>query len=1233
MASSKDAKGKGDSLAVMSPRHIFGLKGDAKSNIWYADENTVVYPCGAYTVLYNCETKEQRFVLSAESPNFVSEGISALGLTPSKRFVAIAERGARPLVHMYDLAKSAPRAKKPLSFPELGSREIVSLAFSADSKFCLTQGGAPEWTLVSWQWEKGKVVASAKVSNASGAPIHQADFCPADSSIVCISGNGIFKFLKITDGQLKPVQAAAKRDPMNYLCHAWLDGDRVIVAADNGNLQLYEGMDYKLTLAAPGGDAGGSIDSIHPFSNGFVCAGAGGVVYVYETSDDPREFYTLQKRFPIRDNLCRITSLAISPSEDSLACSLENHQLFVLGLSNADILKEDAMNFEPLTTSTHAPGDGGLPHVTGLDTCIRKPLVATCGLDKCVRVWNYETKEVDLARSFGEEAYSLAFHPSGLYLLVGFMDKLRMMSLLMGDIRTTRELNIKACREVRFAHGGQQFAAMNNNTVHVYQTYSAELVATLRGHNGKVRSLAWSGNDRHIFTSGSDGAIIQWDALTGTKIGDFNSPRVNFCCAVPLLTGHGKQVPLVFACGSDDVLREVFIGGRDKHEAAVAAISSGSAAVAAAAAAGGGGGGDVEMESDQPLGQLAVAPSGKLLFVSTASAERNASIRVYALPLEKGAAHLCEVSCHAAPITRLRTTHDGALLFASSEDGSMSVFDVRDPTHAKLAKSRDREQALPFAEEILVTKSDLEQKTSLMAELTEKVNELTLHNEQQLRSKDNNYRKQTAEVSERFRAELGEDSSRYADLVAQKRTMEADYRAKIAAQELAHSERKQAMEASYDAKVEVEQKRFGDLQQEKEDQNVRWNDKNGMMMEAHQQYLGQKTAEYDLKLQEEVERKRRVDEEIERLKIQDGGLQSALEEDADLEVARLRRENEAKLHAEREATLRLKGENAIMKKKYVKLQEEIKAGVEDINKLKNAEKDLYEQIKGLEKDIQGHKKEIREREETIQDKEKRIYDLKKKNQELEKFKFVLDYKIKELKRQIEPREKEITDMRQQIEDMDHELEQYHKSNAALDLMIGELRLKMDGMQHEIDDQRDALADGSAATNRFRTDLREAVQHVADPKALKVAMTSLYKKYVQDQKVGDSGADADLQREYNRQREYLEKSVECLKRKLAKDTKMHHVENARLMRENVSLLREINDLRRSKKWVDSEKAAAAAAAGGRGVDPVAQEEAWREVDMQQETIFDLTERMQQLQQEMGIDMDRGPESELGQVIPG
>ncbi|KAI8847166.1 hypothetical protein BC829DRAFT_249868 [Chytridium lagenaria] len=55
-----------------------------------------------------------------------------------------------------------------------------------------------------------------------------------------------------------------------------------------------------------------------------------------------------------------------------------------------------------------------------------------------------------------------------------------------------------------------------------------------------------------------------------------------------------------------------------------------------------------------------------------------------------------------------------------------------------------------------------------------------------------------------------------------------------------------------------------------------------------------------------------------------------------------------------------------------------------------------------------------ERDELIQDKERRVYDLKKKNQELEKFKFVLDFRIKELKEQVEPRENNIQEMTGQI---------------------------------------------------------------------------------------------------------------------------------------------------------------------------------------------------------------------------
>jgi hypothetical protein len=76
-------------------------------------------------------------------------------------------------------------------------------------------------------------------------------------------------------------------------------------------------------------------------------------------------------------------------------------------------------------------------------------------------------KTLELSKRFPEEAHSIAFHPSGLHILVGFADKLRLLNLLMEEIRPFREFPIKMCRECRFSNGGQYFAAVNSNTITV----------------------------------------------------------------------------------------------------------------------------------------------------------------------------------------------------------------------------------------------------------------------------------------------------------------------------------------------------------------------------------------------------------------------------------------------------------------------------------------------------------------------------------------------------------------------------------------------------------------------------------------------------------------------------------------------------------------------------------------------------------------------------------------------
>ncbi len=48
----------------------------------------------------------------------------------------------------------------------------MSLSFSADGKMLLAQGGAPDYNLVLWVWEKSKVAAVAKTTNQQGNPVY-----------------------------------------------------------------------------------------------------------------------------------------------------------------------------------------------------------------------------------------------------------------------------------------------------------------------------------------------------------------------------------------------------------------------------------------------------------------------------------------------------------------------------------------------------------------------------------------------------------------------------------------------------------------------------------------------------------------------------------------------------------------------------------------------------------------------------------------------------------------------------------------------------------------------------------------------------------------------------------------------------------------------------------------------------------------------------------------------------
>merc|ERR1712217_619809 len=132
-------------------------------------------------------------------------------------------------------------------------------------------------------------------------------------------------------------------------------------------------------------------------------------------------------------------------------------------------------------------------------------------------------------------------------------------------------------------------------------------------------------------------------------------------------------------------------------------------------------------------------------------------------------------------------------------------------------------------------------------------------------------------------------------------------------------------------------------------------------------------------------------------------------------------------------------------------------------------------------------------------------------------------------------------------------------------------MKQRALQEEIKSQKKRLREDLALIKRFKLDLSDCMENIQEPKNLKESVANLYRKYVQ------SGAkkldlDTDMEREYNRQRDYLEKSVDSLKRKLEKDSQAHRIDNMRIMQENVKLIGEINDLRREINALKHERTA-------------------------------------------------------------
>ena len=566
------------------------------------------------------------------------------------------------------------------------------------------------------------------------------------------------------------------------------------------------------------------------------------------------------------------------------------------------------------------------------------------------------------------------------------------------------------------------------------------------------------------------------------------------------------------------------------------------------------------------LSQIALTNNQKALIAGVGDEGKPGAVHIYQLPqLTK----INEIQAHAMPIERMRLSYDNNYLFTGGMDGLVIIHDIkdRDPRGAKAREGL----GLPFSEEILVDKQDIEAWVSEKDQLESdyqgqgggsQTENVALMVEIQKKGEEKD------KANERLQSESAAQKSTLQSISENKRDIENSKDEEIKQFAEKCQGELQAKWEAYSQQMLADAANFQKLQAEKEQQAQENEMKISRIIAEHNKRVKSKTEQFQKDMETARNTTDQLSNDIKQIKSDNEETIKQIKEDAMFEIEEITNKNQKNQGQVQDMSLKSKAELQLTKNKHQDLES-------DIEKLKRdkQEKNIQvtsqnEILKNLQKEIKDQAAEISAKDKLIGDREKKIYQLKKKTQELEKFKFVLDYKIKELKRDIAPREMEITRLKKETNEMDKNLKHYNKINANLGYIVDDLRTRQEHMQELIKNNRSKIRANDIFIKGFTNAVYRTVQFIDDFDQLKRAVNENLYPYVKDQEIKNVEIDPDIKKEYENQKRYLENSVNSLKKRLEKETQIHKEDNNNIMRENMELINQIAELRKEVTTLNS-----------------------------------------------------------------
>eukprot|EP01062_Namystynia_karyoxenos_P059976 TRINITY_DN513_c0_g1_i1.p1 TRINITY_DN513_c0_g1~~TRINITY_DN513_c0_g1_i1.p1 ORF type:complete len:1380 (+),score=595.80 TRINITY_DN513_c0_g1_i1:88-4140(+) len=1129
--------------------------------IEHNSDDSIVYLAGRHAAIYSYENHGHRFILKHPK----TQQIVAFAVSSNRRYIALSEKvideesGEMAVqLSIYNFNTATRMRTLPLS--KVGKQPVESLDFSRDNKYMVSVSAPPDPFIHFWQLDKARLLRFTELRSR----VSRVSISPWAHWTMCTTGASSLRIWRYLDKELKSVDPVPKRSNKDYrfTSHSWFDDDRLVVGTEEGDALIIDGAELKKVIhSVYGSGIKAGVAVIQSVGRGFVAGGDGGAFAVYERTYD-NEYFQPYKTLRTPDRH-RIIDISISPGEENLVCCYDNNSLALFNLANIDIMDHEkpddvAQAFPRLPIGFHHDT------ITGMDVCIQKPIVVTTSLDKTIRVWNFFRKKVEIRKECDDEALTVSVHPTGTRILVGFKPRMCMYNVLVDDLHLIQEFPIKQCREVRFSHGGQYFAAVVVNRIFLFDSYTFEAIGHLTGHSSMVKSFAWMRNDAGLVSVGFEGAVYEWRTET-CKRNETNEYVHKSLAFSAVCWDEASQLVATVGCSKvaeppdtaegEVALRVLKLAPAEQgHIPVKATIRLGMAEAKIS-------------HTRNHTRELALSPSAQSLFVGSPSGQ----LLVFKWPM-KLSSPTCPpepelaLDVHQGEVWFLVLSTDEKYLFTVGEDRCLFMFDVESLlTDGRQPVRKQTFNYTLFDEVAYVLQQDIDERVRDMSALQVMLSEEQRARRAEKEGIESHYSAlliQTESEAQRQiesakQAQHSSDEERRATevrMLEEAQQIEAQRMRDIQELEGLHSKRAKDMAAKLER-----------LTEERQDLVVRYESKLLKVQKEREQERQRADAELKAVLEQRDRLVEQLTAEHKRTARESEGVLKDTEEEHEKEVQLLEKKRQELADEKDRIQGKAQSDVEMYKRKYDKHENEKKALKKELEvRLKDIERKESE-IADLKKQIATLRLEISVRNDTISASEKKILELKKQTAELEKLRYVLTFKFNELRKEVAPKDDSIRHMNERIEEMDEEIEKIGTDRDVMSQRIADKEDKcavvlkeVHRLNRQIDDQRRMM-------QMLLTELVELILD-ADPKKQVFALRDVVEKYSKqaDRVTEPSDSSKLAAAGFDRQRFYMEAQLSTLKKQNQRREEHMKADGLRKTAENALLVREINDLRHEKK---------------------------------------------------------------------